>query len=198
MIEAVMTDRIARWLHAGTDDLPGAWEAGARLPDFVAHWRADARALLTLLRDPSDDMVEAAGDYVDRTGRVAVDGVWTAMIDAALGETAPAVIKSDDKLPKTHILCYDLEKRASSDKSAPEIIDRPAPDPTRRPSMTNIEIYRANAAAQRAAALATDLPNRKAMHERSAESWEAMAASAADTMERASVNEAAKAKQNGG
>ncbi|KRB86628.1 hypothetical protein ASE00_08055 [Sphingomonas sp. Root710] len=59
--------------------------------------------------------------------------------------------------------------------------------------MSNVEIYRANAAAQRAAAANATLPNRKAMHERSAESWEAMAANAADTMARASVNEAAKA-----
>lgn len=59
--------------------------------------------------------------------------------------------------------------------------------------MSNVEIYRANAAAQRLAAANATLPNRKAMHERSAESWEAMAANAADTMARASVNEAAKA-----
>lgn len=59
--------------------------------------------------------------------------------------------------------------------------------------MSNVEIYRANAAAQRAAAASATLPNRRAMHERSAESWEAMAANAADTMARASVNEAAKA-----
>jgi|GEM_PF-1849350 len=59
--------------------------------------------------------------------------------------------------------------------------------------MTNIEVYRANAAAQRLAAENSTLPNRRAMHERSAESWEAMAANAADTMARASVNEAAKA-----
>ncbi len=59
--------------------------------------------------------------------------------------------------------------------------------------MTNIEIYRANAAAQRAAADKTNLPNRREMHERSALTWEAMADSAADTVARASVNEAAKA-----
>ena len=59
--------------------------------------------------------------------------------------------------------------------------------------MTNIELYRANAAAQRLAAQNTNLPNRRAMHERSAESWEAMAESATDTIARASVNEAAKA-----
>ena len=59
--------------------------------------------------------------------------------------------------------------------------------------MTNLETYRANAAAQRLAAAKCDLPNRRAMHERSAESWEAMAANAAETIERATVNEAAKA-----
>jgi hypothetical protein len=59
--------------------------------------------------------------------------------------------------------------------------------------MTNIETYRANAAAERAAAAKTTLPNRRAMHERSAETWEAMAANAEDTMGRALVNQAAKA-----
>lgn len=58
--------------------------------------------------------------------------------------------------------------------------------------MTLIETYRANAAAQRAAAAATPLPNRKAMHERAAMTWEAMAISAEDTAERATVNLAAK------
>ena len=50
-------------------------------------------------------------------------------------------------------------------------------------TMTLIETYRANAAAQRAAAEKTDLPNRREMHERSARTWEAMALSAEDTAE---------------
>jgi hypothetical protein len=63
-----------------------------------------------------------------------------------------------------------------------------------RGGMTNIEMYRANAAAQRAAAAATNLPNRREMHERSAQSWDAMADSAEDTLRRTGVNEAAKAQ----
>lgn len=62
--------------------------------------------------------------------------------------------------------------------------------------MTPIETYRANAAAQRAAAAATDLPNRREMHERSAFTWETMAQAAEETMGRAAVNLAAKS--NGG
>lgn len=58
--------------------------------------------------------------------------------------------------------------------------------------MTPIETYRANAAAERAAAAKTTLPNRRAMHERSAYTWETMAASAEETAGRASVNLAAK------
>lgn len=58
--------------------------------------------------------------------------------------------------------------------------------------MTTIEIYRANAAAQRAAAEKTNLPNRRAMHERSALTWEIMASAAEDTQGRAAVNQAAK------
>ena len=58
--------------------------------------------------------------------------------------------------------------------------------------MTVIETYRANAAAQRAAAANTNLPNRRDMHERSAYTWETMARSAEETMGRAAVNHAAK------
>lgn len=59
-------------------------------------------------------------------------------------------------------------------------------------SMTLIETYRMNAAKERAAAAKTDLPNRKAMHEQSAFTWEMMAAAAEDTEQRAAVNLAAK------
>jgi len=59
--------------------------------------------------------------------------------------------------------------------------------------MSLSETYRANAAVERAAAAKTNLPNRKAMHERSALTWETMAMSAEDTVERSAVNAAAKA-----
>ncbi len=58
--------------------------------------------------------------------------------------------------------------------------------------MTASETYRANAAAQRAAALKTNLQNRREMHERSAQTWEAMAEAAEDTVSKAAVNAAAK------
>ncbi len=60
-------------------------------------------------------------------------------------------------------------------------------------AMTTIEIYLANAAAQRAAAEKTNLPNRREMHERSAVTWETMARAVADTQDRAAANLAAKA-----
>ena len=59
--------------------------------------------------------------------------------------------------------------------------------------MSLAETYRANAASERAAAAKTTLPNRRAMHERSALTWEAMAISAEDTIERTLVNATAKA-----
>jgi hypothetical protein len=59
--------------------------------------------------------------------------------------------------------------------------------------MSPFEVYRANAEAQRVAAKATPLANRREMHLRSAETWEAMAAAVRDNADRASVNEAAKA-----
>jgi DNA-binding transcriptional regulator YhcF (GntR family) len=59
--------------------------------------------------------------------------------------------------------------------------------------MTTIETYLANAAAQRAAAEKTNLPNRREMHERSAVTWETMARAVEDTQGRAEVNRAAKA-----
>jgi hypothetical protein len=61
--------------------------------------------------------------------------------------------------------------------------------------MSIIETYRANAAAQRAAAANTNLPNRREMHERSARTWEIMATSAEETVGRALVNQAAKAER---
>jgi hypothetical protein len=58
-----------------------------------------------------------------------------------------------------------------------------------------LETYRAHAAAERTAAANTNLPNRRAMFERSAMTWEAMAQSAEATAERALVNEFAKAQR---
>lgn len=58
--------------------------------------------------------------------------------------------------------------------------------------MSLIETYLANAQAQRDAAAKTPLPNRKAMHERSAETWETMARGVRDTAARAAINLAAK------
>ncbi|MBN8838653.1 MAG: hypothetical protein J0I25_00435 [Sphingomonadales bacterium] len=55
--------------------------------------------------------------------------------------------------------------------------------------------YRANAGAERAAAARTNLPNKRAMHHRSADTWETMAASAEATARRAVINEAAKAQR---
>lgn len=59
--------------------------------------------------------------------------------------------------------------------------------------MTPAETYRANAAAQREAAEATSLANRRDMHERAAATWDAMAEATEDTTARAFVNAAAKA-----
>jgi hypothetical protein len=59
--------------------------------------------------------------------------------------------------------------------------------------MTLLETYRANAAAERRAAEVTNLPNRRAMHERSAITWEEMAANAEALIELTQVNMAAKA-----
>ena len=59
--------------------------------------------------------------------------------------------------------------------------------------MNAIQHYRAQAADQRALAEATNLPNRRAMHERSAAMWEEKACAAADTAERTLVNAEARA-----
>ena len=59
--------------------------------------------------------------------------------------------------------------------------------------MTPIESYRALAGDQRKAAAGTPLPSRRAMHERSAMAWEAMADFAEDTATKAAANAAAKA-----
>ena len=62
--------------------------------------------------------------------------------------------------------------------------------------MTLLETYRANAANERKAAEATNLPNRRAMHERSAITWEEMAANAEALIELTQVNLAAKANRS--
>ncbi|WP_093313852.1 hypothetical protein [Sphingomonas jatrophae] len=58
--------------------------------------------------------------------------------------------------------------------------------------MSISETYRANAAEQRALAAGTSLANRKAMHERSAETWDAMALSAEQNAALTAANAAAK------
>jgi hypothetical protein len=59
--------------------------------------------------------------------------------------------------------------------------------------MTPSETYRSYAAAQRKAALESNLANRRAMHQRSAETWETMADAAEEVVALAAVNAAAKA-----
>jgi hypothetical protein len=56
------------------------------------------------------------------------------------------------------------------------------------------KIYLAHAAQERAAASKATLPNRRAMHERSAEVWEEMARNADATAAMAEVNLLAKAQ----
>ncbi|MDO7841725.1 hypothetical protein [Sphingomonas immobilis] len=58
--------------------------------------------------------------------------------------------------------------------------------------MNAIETYRANAAAQRAAAAQTKLQNRREMHERAAAVWETMADGAEETLSKTAINLAAK------
>ena len=58
--------------------------------------------------------------------------------------------------------------------------------------MSGSEIFRQNAVTERAAANATLLPNRRAMHERSAEVWDEMASAIEDTRQRARINASAK------
>lgn len=58
--------------------------------------------------------------------------------------------------------------------------------------MSMIETYLANAQAERDAAAKTSLPNRKSMHERSAETWEIMARRLTDAAARTAINLAAK------
>lgn len=55
------------------------------------------------------------------------------------------------------------------------------------------ETYRRNAARERALAAACELPNRRAMHDKSAATWDAMATAAEETAGMAIVNAAARA-----
>jgi hypothetical protein len=58
------------------------------------------------------------------------------------------------------------------------------------------DVYRKRAEAERAAAEATNLPNRREQHLRSAEAWEAMAQKIEFTAEKALVNAAARASRD--
>ncbi len=58
--------------------------------------------------------------------------------------------------------------------------------------MSISDSYRKSAARERLLAAKTDLPNRRAMYERSAAIWDEMALNAEATADRASVNAAAK------
>ena len=49
-------------------------------------YRANARAALRSLRDPTDAMCEAGGDHVADADRITVDAIWTVMMDAALAQ----------------------------------------------------------------------------------------------------------------
>jgi len=49
-------------------------------------YRANARAALLSLREPTDAMCEAGGDHVAQGDRLTVDSIWTAMMDAALDQ----------------------------------------------------------------------------------------------------------------
>ncbi len=60
------------------------------------------------------------------------------------------------------------------------------------PGMSLLDTYLANALMHRQSAAKADLPNRRAMHERSAEAWEEMARDAEITALRAAINLAAK------
>jgi hypothetical protein len=45
---------------------------------------AALEAAMATLRTASEEMEEAGSAYVDRSQHIAVDGIWTAMMDAAL------------------------------------------------------------------------------------------------------------------
>ena len=60
--------------------------------------------------------------------------------------------------------------------------------------MTPSEAYRDNAATQRAAAKATNLPNQREMHERGGDAWDVMADAVDDTKIRTAINAAARAR----
>jgi hypothetical protein len=63
--------------------------------------------------------------------------------------------------------------------------------------MTLLESYRKNAEVQRDAARATDLPNKRALHERSALMWENMAIEAEKVAAMARTNAEEKARVRG-
>lgn len=59
------------------------------VPPVGDAWRDyidDARTILTVIREPSDEMISIGGDYFDTAIPIEVEGLWQAMIDTALSE----------------------------------------------------------------------------------------------------------------
>ena len=67
---------------------PKVYREGGDLHDVQIVGQIDIlaaiKAAMATLRTASDEMEEAGSAYVDSSQHVAVDGIWTAMMDAAL------------------------------------------------------------------------------------------------------------------
>ena len=71
---------------------PKVYREGGDLRDVQIIGQIDIlaaiKAAMATLRTASEEMEEAGSAYVDRSQNIVVDGIWTAMMDAALNRNS--------------------------------------------------------------------------------------------------------------
>lgn len=80
-----MIDKIARAMHAGVNGHvtpPPTWDNQSE--QSQNYWRIGARAAITALREPTETMIDAGSKEQRNILSKPIEGIWSAMIDAAL------------------------------------------------------------------------------------------------------------------
>lgn len=89
----ILAEAFLQAVQAQTHDhgpSPIAYRDGTDLRDVQFVGQIDVlaamREAVLAIRDATDEMEEAGSAYVDRSQHIAVDGIWTTMIDAAIAD----------------------------------------------------------------------------------------------------------------
>ena len=82
-----MIDKIARAMHASVNGHvipPPTWDNQSE--QSQNYWRIGARAAIVTMREPTETMIDAGSKEQRNILSKPIEGIWTAMIDAALEE----------------------------------------------------------------------------------------------------------------